>query len=98
MIRIARGINKKLGRQGAVFAERYHVRVLGTPREVRNVLRYVYLNARHHDAQAGAARARSRPSIELARRPVSNEHSACFKPFGVPAGEARARGVNPARK
>jgi hypothetical protein len=31
-----------------VFDDRYHVRVLKTPREVRNALRYVLLNHRHH--------------------------------------------------
>jgi putative transposase len=31
-----------------VLAERYHLRVLRTPREVRNVLRYVLLNPRRH--------------------------------------------------
>jgi hypothetical protein len=31
-----------------VFADRYHSRVLRTPREVRNVLCYVLQNWRHH--------------------------------------------------
>ena len=34
-IRIARGINRAIGRAGRVFADRYHARALGTPREVR---------------------------------------------------------------
>ena len=47
-VRLARGINKVLGRRGKFFAERYHSRVLKTPREVKAALRYVLLNARHH--------------------------------------------------
>jgi len=47
-IRIAGGVNVELGRGGKVFADRYHARSLKTPREVRNALRYVLLNARKH--------------------------------------------------
>jgi REP element-mobilizing transposase RayT len=58
MVRLARGINREAGRVGKLFAERYHARVLRTPREVRAVLRYVLLNARHHAAERGATLAR----------------------------------------
>jgi REP element-mobilizing transposase RayT len=54
-IRIARGLNRELGRRGKVFADRYHVRVLKTPAEVRNARAYVMLNARRHSAQRGLA-------------------------------------------
>ena len=37
-----------MGRTGAVFADRFHDRVLRTPREARTCLRYVLLNARKH--------------------------------------------------
>ncbi len=47
-IRIARAINRLLGRRGRVIGDRYHARSLRTPREVRNVLAYVLLNWRHH--------------------------------------------------
>lgn len=57
-VRLVRGINKVFGRKGKLFAERYHERVLRTPREVRNVLRYVLLNARHHAAERGQKLAR----------------------------------------
>jgi REP element-mobilizing transposase RayT len=57
-VRLARGINACLGRTGKLFAERYHARALRTPREVRNVLRYVLLNARHHAAERGETLAR----------------------------------------
>jgi len=46
--RIAKALNRLLGRRGAVFPTRYHARILETPREVRNVLMYVLNNARHH--------------------------------------------------
>jgi len=47
-IRIARRLNRLMGRHGAVFAERYHARAVRTPREVRALLLYVLQNARHH--------------------------------------------------
>ena len=50
---LARALNRSLHRCGAVFADRYHARVLRTPREVRHVLRYVINNARHHAATGG---------------------------------------------
>src|SRR6187401_1413480 len=53
--RLARAVNRVAHRTGPVFAERYHVRLLPTPKEVRNALRYVLLNARRHAATAKAA-------------------------------------------
>jgi REP element-mobilizing transposase RayT len=47
-VRLARAINRSLERRGKVFADRYHHRVLGTPRQVRNALAYVLCNARKH--------------------------------------------------
>jgi len=52
--RIAKRLNTHLGRSGDVFADRYHERILTNPRQVRNALRYVLLNARHHMADNGA--------------------------------------------
>jgi REP element-mobilizing transposase RayT len=52
-IRVARGLNKELGRHGRVFADRYHARALKTPREVKNGLAYVLLNHRHHAREHG---------------------------------------------
>lgn len=56
--RLARRINRHLGRTGQLLAERYHARRLKTPREVRNALRYILLNARHHAAERGQRLAR----------------------------------------
>jgi REP element-mobilizing transposase RayT len=47
-VRIARALNRMMGTSGGVFADRYHHRVLATPRQVRSALRYVLLNARRH--------------------------------------------------
>jgi len=46
--RVARRINAALGRRGTLFPDRYHARALKTPREVRNAIRYVLLNRKHH--------------------------------------------------
>ena len=47
-IRLARAVNRVVGRTGPVLLGRYHVRALRTPREVRNAIAYVLLNARKH--------------------------------------------------
>lgn len=52
-LRLTRRLNATLGRKGSVFADRYHSRVLKTPLEVKNCLRYVLLNGRRHAAQQG---------------------------------------------
>jgi REP-associated tyrosine transposase len=50
-VRIARLLNRGLGRAGQVFADRYHARPLRTPREVRRALAYVLLQERRHAAK-----------------------------------------------
>jgi REP element-mobilizing transposase RayT len=57
--RLARAANRVFKRSGPVLADRYHVHVLRTPREVRNALAYVLFNAHKHAAQAGRALVRS---------------------------------------
>jgi hypothetical protein len=52
-IRLARGLNRMMGRGGKVFEERYHAHALTTPAEVRNALAYVLLNHRSHRAREG---------------------------------------------
>ena len=42
--RIARRINELLGRVGPLFRDRFHSRIISTPRQMRNVLSYVLLN------------------------------------------------------
>jgi REP element-mobilizing transposase RayT len=57
--RLARAVNRVFERSGPVLADRYHVRLLRTPREVRNALSYVLLNARRHAAKSGRALSRA---------------------------------------
>ena len=52
-IRIAKGLNRMMGRSGRVLDDRYHARVLRTPTEVRHAIHYVVSNARKHAAQRG---------------------------------------------
>jgi len=49
--RIKRALRLRTGerRRGPVFRDRYHTRVLKTPREVRHAISYVLNNWRHHD-------------------------------------------------
>lgn len=51
-IRAAKAINRALERRGKVWADRYHARLLRTPREVRHALVYVLQNFRKHLAGA----------------------------------------------
>jgi REP element-mobilizing transposase RayT len=51
--RLARAAHRAFGIRGRILADRFHRHVLRTPREVRNALAYVLLNARRHAAQAG---------------------------------------------
>ena len=50
--RLARAVNRTFRRKGPVLADRYHLHVLRTPREVRFTLAYVLLNARRHARKA----------------------------------------------
>ncbi|MEO7096797.1 MAG: transposase [Polyangiales bacterium] len=54
-IRVARAINHVMKRRGSVFADRYHTRVIASPRDMRNVLAYVLKNRRHHVGSRAAA-------------------------------------------
>jgi hypothetical protein len=47
-IRVAKRLNRLWQRRGAVFADRYHGRILRTPAETRATLSYVLCNARRH--------------------------------------------------
>src|SRR5713226_9014082 len=53
-IGIARALNRLMKRKGQVIEDRYHVRALKTPTEVRNALRYLLLNARKHGLTTSA--------------------------------------------
>jgi hypothetical protein len=64
--RLARAVNRAFARHGAVLADRYHVRALRTPREVRNALAYVLLNARRHAAKVGRRLSTRDPMVDPA--------------------------------
>jgi putative transposase len=51
-IRVAKAINRALGRRGRVWEHRYHTRALTTPREVRHALVYILQNWRKHGRAA----------------------------------------------
>jgi len=53
--RLARAVNRFAGCSGRVLADRYHLRLLPTPKEVRAALRHVLLNAQRHAAAARKA-------------------------------------------
>jgi hypothetical protein len=51
-VRLARAINRRLGRKGRVFSDRYHRRTLTNPTQARNTLAYVLLNGQRHGGGA----------------------------------------------
>jgi hypothetical protein len=53
LIRVARALHRLWRRNGAIVGDRFHSRILRTPREVRNAIRYVLANAKKHAAQGG---------------------------------------------
>ncbi len=52
-VRLARGLNRLMGRHGKVLADRFHAHVLRTPAETRRAIAYVLLNHRSHAARSG---------------------------------------------
>lgn len=99
--RLALAVNRVTEHSGRVLADRYHMRLLRTPREVRNALRYVLLNARHHVKKLRDRLARSRNAVEAHVRldPASSaEWFDGWKPgyMAAPnAPERSAAGVKP---
>jgi len=74
-IRVARAVNRALGRRGAVWGDRFHARALTTPRAVRNALVYVF----DEPPQASRGRTRSGPLLVGAMVPRlagASRHSA----------------------
>src|SRR5690606_21787361 len=53
LVRMARGLNRLIGRKGTVFTDRYHAHVLRSPTEARNAVRYVLTNTHVHAARRG---------------------------------------------
>lgn len=55
-VRLARGLNRMMGRSGPAFSDRYDAHVLRTPTEVRNAVRYVLGNFESHAERRGQPR------------------------------------------
>ncbi len=55
-VRIARGLNRLMKKTGKVLSDRYHSRILRSPRDARNVLRYVRENHDVHRERWGQPR------------------------------------------
>lgn len=52
-VRVAKALNRVMGRKGQVIAERYHAHYLRTPTEVRHAVSYVLHNHTKHFGRAG---------------------------------------------
>jgi REP-associated tyrosine transposase len=52
-VRVAKGLNRVMGRHGKVLDERYHGHILRTPTEVRNARVYLTRNAERHVGAKG---------------------------------------------
>ena len=76
-IRIAKGLNRMMGRKGQVFADRYHAHILRTPTEVRRALHYVLRNYQKHAAERG------KPIPPTYRDPYSSLTAATDPPLVV---------------
>ncbi len=83
LVRVAKALNREWERRGKVLADRFHARILHTPREVRNALVYVLQNARKHGARIRGIDAHSsgpwfrgwRDRVVMAARPIASARS-----------------------
>jgi hypothetical protein len=89
--RLARVVNRVFAREGAVLDGRYDAVLLRTPRQVRNGLRYVLLNARRHARQPGSA-LRIDPASSGRWFDCWRERPVEADPIGGPREVALARG------
>jgi REP element-mobilizing transposase RayT len=67
---LARRVNRRLGRRGALFADRYHAHTLAQPREVRNAIVYVLKNYEKHPELLPDRRTEPRHGLD----PCSSAH------------------------
>ena len=66
-IRIARALNRIMGRRGRVIADRYHAHILRTPSQVRRARAYLLTNAQRHYGHAHADAFTSRLPVAAPR-------------------------------
>lgn len=75
-VRLARRLNRMMGRTGPVFEARFHAHVLRTPPEAKNAARYVASNHRNHLARKGLpaqAEGADRYSSDAGRAPRTGQ-------------------------
>ncbi|HTM23273.1 MAG TPA: transposase [Kofleriaceae bacterium] len=53
-ISVAKRINARLDREGTVFPQRYHERIIESPTDCRATIAYILCNQRHHAYDQGA--------------------------------------------
>jgi REP element-mobilizing transposase RayT len=66
-IRIARALQRVMGRRGHVMKERYHAHILKTPMEVKRARLYLLGNARKHHGVRGEDWCASRVAVQRPR-------------------------------
>ena len=66
-VRIARALNRVMGRSGRVIGDRYHAHILRTLAEVRRARAYLLGNARHHHGHTARDRFASVEAVMDAR-------------------------------
>jgi hypothetical protein len=66
-VRVAKGLNRVLGRSGKVLEDRYHGHILRTPTEVRHARTYLLQNAAQHIGLVGADPYTSRVAVVAPR-------------------------------
>jgi hypothetical protein len=73
---IARAVNRRLGRKGRLFDDRYHALELTTPRQVKNAIIYVLHNHKHHGHTTTTDDRSSAPWFEFSDRPAVRSDAA----------------------
>jgi putative transposase len=66
-VRLAKALNRVMGRSGPVIGDRYHAHVLRTPSEVKAARHYMLTNARKHYGYAHADPYTSQSAMVVAR-------------------------------
>jgi REP element-mobilizing transposase RayT len=85
-IRVARRLNRRLGRKGRVFADRFHAVPVRSPRQLRNTLCYV-LNNGHRHGEPIDARWNGIDPFSSAWHFQGWSHDLWRRGLGPPAGE-----------
>jgi putative transposase len=77
-VRLAIAINRANERRGPVWAHRYHARAMGTPKETRAGLRYVFFNfCKHLAARPGVDPRSSAPWFDGFKQSVVVQRDRC---------------------